>query len=159
MGPGAHISGQITGEGSVPLNDAQITVYDSNGQYVAQTSTDAAGNYTINAGLATGSYRLKFNAYSYLDEYYNHKPTLETADALTVTAPAVLTGVNATLARGGTISGRVTSAATGLPLANISVSASGADGSGYSYTDAGGNYTIVGLGSGSYSVKATPTLQ
>ncbi|MEP7190250.1 MAG: carboxypeptidase regulatory-like domain-containing protein, partial [Roseiflexaceae bacterium] len=50
-----------------------------------------------------------------------------------------------------------TSAASGLPLANISVSASGAGGSGYDYTDASGNYTIVGLGSGSYSVKATPT--
>jgi len=47
-----------------------------------------------------------------------------------VTAPAVLTGVNATLARGGTISGHVTSAATGLPLPNIYISASGGDDSG-----------------------------
>src|SRR3954464_16035547 len=45
MDPGAHISGQVTGEGSGPLNGAQIVVYDSSGQYAAQTSTDAAGNY------------------------------------------------------------------------------------------------------------------
>jgi 5-hydroxyisourate hydrolase-like protein (transthyretin family) len=154
MDPGAHISGQVTGEGSGPLNGAQIVAYDSSGQYVAQAYTDVSGNYTINTGLATGSYRLQFTAHGYLSEYYNHKSTLAAATPLAVTAPSTLTGVNATLARGGTITGRVTSAATGLPLINMSVSANGAGGSGYGYTDASGNYTIVGLGSGSYALKA-----
>ena len=153
---GARFSGQVTGEGAGPLQSAQVSVYDSGGQYIASAYTDAAGNYTTNPGLATGSYRLKFEAYSYLSEYYNHKPSLATATALAVTAPALTAGINATLANGGKISGRVTSAASGLPLSNISVSASGADDSGNDYTDASGNYTIIGLSSGSYSVEAAP---
>jgi len=156
MALGARFSGQVTGEGSGPLSSAQVSVYDSSGQQVASAYTDVAGNYTTSPGLATGSYRLSFNAYSYLDEYYNDKPSLQTADVLVITAPAVTSGVNATLAKGGKISGRVTAAATGLPLSNISVSASGAGGSGNDYTDASGNYTIIGLGSGSYSVEAAP---
>ncbi len=153
---GARFSGQVVAEGGGPIQSAQVSIYDSSGQYVGGAYTDAAGNYTTNPGLATGSYRLKFTAYSQLSEYYNHKPSLETATALAVTAPALLSGVNATLANGGKISGRVTNANTGLPLINMAVSASGAGGSGYGYTDAGGNYTIVGLGSGSYTVKAAP---
>ena len=50
-------------------------------------------------------------------------PSLETATALAVTAPALLSGVNATLANGGKISGRVTNANTVLPLINMAVAA------------------------------------
>jgi 5-hydroxyisourate hydrolase-like protein (transthyretin family) len=153
---GARFSGQVVGDGSGPLQSAQINVYDSSGQYVAGAYTDAAGNYTTSPGLATGSYRISFEAYSYLSEYYDDMPSLDTATALAVTSPAVMSGVNATLANGGKISGHVTSATTGLPLVNMSVSASGTGGSGTGYTDAGGNYTIVGLDSGSYSVEAAP---
>jgi 5-hydroxyisourate hydrolase-like protein (transthyretin family) len=153
---GARFSGQVVGEGAGPLQSAQVSVYDSGGQYVAGAYTDVAGNYTTNPGLATGSYRLSFESYSYLSEYYDDKPSLDTANVLAVTAPALMNGVNATLANGGKISGRVTSAATGLPLVNMSVSASGAGGSGTDYTDASGDYTIVGLGSGSYTVEAAP---
>ena len=56
------------------------------------------------------------NADGFPSEYYNDKPSLETADVLTVTAPVVQSGVNVTLARGGQISGTVINDATGLPL-------------------------------------------
>jgi hypothetical protein len=52
---GARFSGQVLGDGSGPLQSAQISVYDSSGQYVAGAYTDAAGNYTTSPGLATGS--------------------------------------------------------------------------------------------------------
>jgi 5-hydroxyisourate hydrolase-like protein (transthyretin family) len=157
LGLGAQFSGQVVGEGSGPLQSLRVNVYDSSGQSVAGAYTDAAGNYTTSPGLLSGSYRIGFDGSgSYLGEYYNDKPSLEAADALAVTAPAVRTGVDATLARGGQISGRVTDAGTGLPLVSVSVSASGRNGSGYAYTDASGNYTIDGLGSGSYQVVATP---
>lgn len=155
---GAQFSGNVTGAGGGPLQSVQVIVYDATGQYAASAYTDAAGNYTTTPGLPNGSYRIKFEqAYGYLDSYYNNKPSLETADPLVVTAPGVRTGVNATLARGGEIVGKVTNSVSGLPLANISVNAQGKDGSGYSYTDASGIYTITGLLSDSYSVRAYPT--
>jgi 5-hydroxyisourate hydrolase-like protein (transthyretin family) len=153
---GARISGQVLGAGGVPLQSVQVVVYDSDGQYAANTYTDAAGNYTT-SGLASGSYRIKFQGTSgYLDEYYNDKPSLDAATPLAVTAPAVLSGVNATLARGGGISGRVIEAVTNLPLGSMYVYASGENGSDYAYTDASGNYTLDGLPSGSYDVVAGP---
>src|SRR5262245_37429466 len=44
--PGARFSGQVVGEGSGPIQSAQVVVRDSQGEYVAGAYTDAAGNYT-----------------------------------------------------------------------------------------------------------------
>jgi 5-hydroxyisourate hydrolase-like protein (transthyretin family) len=155
LDPGARFSGQVTGDGSGPIQSAQVIVYDSQGQYAAQAYTDAAGNYTTSPGLPSGGYRLYIKAYGFPSEYYNDKSSLEAADVLTVTAPTVQTGVNVTLAVGGQISGKVTNASTGLPLGGIYVSASGADDDNrYDISDSNGDYTIKGLVGGSYSVSA-----
>ena len=153
---GARFSGQVTGEGSGPLQSAQVIVYDSQGRYAASAYTDAAGNYTTGPGLPSGSYRLYIKAYGFPSEYYNNKSSLETADVLTVTAPTLQTGVNITLARGGQISGRVTNGTTGLPLGGMYVNVSGANDDGYDITDSNGDYTIRGLAGGSYTVRAGP---
>jgi protocatechuate 3,4-dioxygenase beta subunit len=154
---GARFSGQVNGAGAGPLQSVRVQVYDSAGQIVARAITDAGGNYTTSPGLPSGSYRLGFEgAGGYLGRYYSDKPSLDTADALTVASPSVRGGTNITLPRGGSISGRVTSAATGLPLSGMTVSVSGPGGGGYDFTDAGGNYTVDGLESGSYTLRAEP---
>jgi hypothetical protein len=155
---GARISGTVVGLGGGALQSINVSVYDGDGRRVASAFTDAAGNYTTSPGLPSGTYRVEFaGGLGYLGHYYNGAATLEAATPLVVTAPSLRTGINATLAPGGKISGTVTSAATGLPLAGISVSASGEGGSDFDFTDAGGNYELIGLGSGSYTVSAGPS--
>ena len=68
---------------------------------------------------------------------------------------SVVQGIDAKLPVGGEITGQVTSASTGDPLPNVSVSASGASGAGYgtASTDANGDYTIVGLPTDNYYVS------
>lgn len=155
---GARIRGLVTGNGGAGLSSVRVDVFNASGQQVAGGYTDATGVYTTSPGLPSGAYRLSYNqAYGYASEYYTNAPDLSTATALTLTAPALLDGIDAQLEVGGSITGVVTSAATGLPLPSISVYASGNAGYAYDYTDSNGEYALVGLGSGTYSVSASPT--
>jgi len=66
-----------------------------------------------------------------------------------------VSGIDAVLEKGGQIEGRVTDAATSLPLAEVEACAQEAIGAavvGCSHTDANGEYTIPGLAPGSYEV-------
>ncbi|HMQ29603.1 MAG TPA: carboxypeptidase regulatory-like domain-containing protein [Chloroflexaceae bacterium] len=155
---GARFSGNVAGLGGGVLAGIAVTVYDASGERVASAFTDAAGDYTTRPGLPSGTYRIGFGGGSgFLAGYYSGAATLEAATPLTVSAPTVRGGINGTLAPGGRISGTVTSAATGLPLAGIAVSASGPGGSDFDYTDASGDYELAGLGSGGYTVSAAPS--
>ena len=162
---GGQITGQVTAaDGGALLEDVEVNVYDSNGNWKASVSTNASGIYTT-TGLTTGSYRLLFStqdafgaARDYIDEYYNDKSSLAAATAIPVTAPNVVTGINAVLARGGKISGRVTASDTGGPLSGIKVGAYDATDKEvrYDYTDSSGDYVITGLPSGNYRVRFYP---
>lgn len=125
----------------------------------AVTASNGGGEYTI-VGLASGSYKVQFfGGYelntNYLPQYFNGKLTLSAATAVGVTAGATTSGVNAALAPGGEIAGVVTNTAH-ASIADVSVCA-GATGSGFSgncaETNAAGEYTIVGLASGSYTIS------
>jgi 5-hydroxyisourate hydrolase-like protein (transthyretin family) len=152
---GGQITGQVTAaDGGAPLPYVSISVYDSNGVQAGSGSTNASGVYTT-TGLATGSYRLYFSTGDYIGKYYNDKASLATADPVNVTAPNLVSGINAVLARGGKISGRVTAADTGAPLSGVLVGAYDSNGTEvqYDYTDSCGNYTITGLPTGNYRVR------
>jgi hypothetical protein len=86
------------------------------------TAGNSGGNYTI-TGLPSGSYTVSFyteyEGGNYLDQFFNGKSQFAEANAVTVTAPNVTGGINAELHPGGQITGRVTAAATHLPLASI----------------------------------------
>jgi hypothetical protein len=83
--------------------------------YGAGVVTAADGTYSTN-GLAAGAYQVLFgDPYCPFNDafapiWYNHKPSQSTADAVTVTAGATTSGINATLLPGGlgAISGTVT---------------------------------------------------
>jgi hypothetical protein len=159
---GGQITGQVTAaDGGAPLQDVSISVYDSNGSWRGSATTSASGVYTT-PGLTTGNFRVKFGTQSasgvtedYIDEYYNDKSSLATADAVPVTAPNLTSGINAVLARGGEISGQVTAGDTGGPLSGIQVSAYDSSGREVRYdsTDSLGNYSISGLPTGNYRVR------
>ena len=163
---GGSISGHVTNSSGDPLANVSVS---------AQTlpccsgpsgfaSTDAAGNYKIN-GLPTGNYQVQFTpsfggSSGLLGEYYNNTTTAAQANPVAVVAGADTPAINASLEQGGSISGHVTNS-NGDPLAGVNVSAQtvpccgGPIGPGGVLTDAAGNYTIIGLATGSYQVQFT----
>ena len=139
-----------------------VYVYNSAGAVVTIATSDAAGVYTA-TGLPAGTYYLgTHNDLGFVDEHYNNLPcyggscpSITTASAVTVTAGVATTGIDIALAPGGGLSGTVTDAGSGAPLAGISVfaySASNIQLAGDT-TDASGHYSISPLPAGAYYVK------
>lgn len=148
---GGQISGQVTADDTgLPLEYVSIAIYDSDGRTVDYAYPESDGSY-ITAGLVSGSYRLRFDPYylseAYMREYYNDKTTFGTADPITLTAPALVSGIDAALALGGQITGVVTAESTGLPLEDVYVVAYQASGGSAAsdYTEVNGEYALMGL--------------
>ena len=149
---GASVSGTIT----VP------TGYSPDNLSVSLTRTDAARAYSLNGfvepdgsfkivGLYAGDYKLEFlgNASGLLD------PNGRAGKAISVAAGQDLSGLNTTMVKGATISGKV-SVPVGADLTSARVLAMGEDGTtfgGSSQPDADGNYEINGLAPGTYKVN------
>jgi len=134
------------GQSYVPVPGADVYASGDNGGGFAVA--DAQGNYDINNYLGTGNYSETASAPGFIDQ---------TIGNVAVTAGAETTGVDIYLSVSGGISGTVTSAVTGAPLANVLVyayNATGEDNSGgYAITDSNGNYQIIqNLPSGTYNV-------
>lgn len=123
------------------------------------TAVNVGGEYTIVA-LSSGSYKISFGTGSevglnYLPQYYNNQPSLSTATAVAVTAPNAIGNIDAVLQAGGEISGKVTAAVGGAVLAKVEVCASlGETLEKCATTNSAGEYTIVGLRSGTYTVTS-----
>ncbi|MGZ6711199.1 MAG: carboxypeptidase regulatory-like domain-containing protein [Solirubrobacteraceae bacterium] len=155
--PAGQISGTVTNAvtGAPVANECVSASSTNNGSGFA--TTDALGHYTLSR-LAAGSYTVGFQTCgggNYLPQYYNGKPSPATADPVTVTAGSTTSGIDAALQPGGRITGTVTDAVTGSPVANECVSASGQNSSAGALTDASGHYTLTGLGTGDYTVRFT----
>jgi 5-hydroxyisourate hydrolase-like protein (transthyretin family) len=114
------------------------------------TTTTADGTYTLE-GLVAGDYLLAFidcDTDMYAGSFYNDAQTSDNAQTITLTAAQVRSGIDASLAVGGSLSGTVTDADTGLPIENICVAAASANYTFVSNTEtaADGAYTLTGLG-------------
>ncbi|MGB4809897.1 MAG: carboxypeptidase-like regulatory domain-containing protein [Candidatus Phosphoribacter baldrii] len=150
------ITGTVTG-GGYPLSDVGVTAYDSaSRRYWAQTAAD--GTYSL--GLRPGAYTLCFhgggarptNPSGYINECYNNVvwPDLgydPPAGTTPVTVTTSIVTVNADLAVGGVIKGKVTdSAATPNPLAFVNVTAySNGLPAAWGTSTWDGSYTLTGL--------------
>lgn len=159
------ITGTIREEGTLaPLVGIDLDCYDSLDQRVDITTVSAAdGTYTIGP-MAPGVYHLRADAtlaQGYLLQYYNLKPTLSTADAITVTGGVVTSGVDFTLGKAGWIEGTVV-AAGGVPLEGIDLDVyNAADGVRIPFgtaTKADGTYLIGPIPIGSYKMRCDPTV-
>ncbi len=168
-----HITGIVTGpDGSSPLEDIYVTVYhwydDGEGsgfwRSLASTYTNSNGGYSL-GGIAAGTYRVGFQDYdnNYLTEYYNNASTVTSANDITVAASVTVSGIHASLAAAGRITGTVTGPDGSSPLEGIQVRAyqwyDYGGGSGYwdysitSYTGTDGSYSLSGLDAGSYRLR------
>ena len=153
------ITGSVTNSVGTPISGVSVDIYDTGFDYEPThfAITNANGEYTIE-GLQEGQYRVGFfpENSTYLSQYYSGQSSLSGASPVLVTAEATTAGINATLIEGGKISGVITDAYSHARLAKIGVTAvsPGAGGGfGSSETNANGEYTIVGLPTGSYKVN------
>jgi uncharacterized protein YegP (UPF0339 family) len=124
----------------------------------SEAVTSPAGRYTI-VQLAPGRYRVEFmacNGRNLASAWYRNKTRQSAANPVTVRTRVTTAGINAILSTGGTISGVVTSKATGSPAAGVCVSAVSGGSGGLATTGKTGRYSIDALNTGTYTVEYIP---
>ena len=141
------VTGVITGQTGELLRYAYAQAFDSSGTMKASTYTFADGTYRLRGISATGNYRIRFRPPNYNGhavEWYNDKNWSGVADTVSVVIGEETANINAQLGDGGTISGTVTDTASGLPIANVTVSARDEADIAFSngVTNTNGQYTI-----------------
>jgi hypothetical protein len=156
-----HITGTVRNASAVPVQSVTVTAWTARGSgwdYVTVDSTDGGGSYDL-SGLDTGTYRVEFShdLGTYIDQWYAGKPTVETATDIAVVDGVTTSGVNATLATAGHITGTVRNT-VGTGLVGIHVKAFRRVGSLWlqertGTTVAGGAYDVGGLPAGTYRVS------
>ncbi len=163
--PGGQITGTVTNAvGGAPLPNIFVAINDAFGNFVGGDNTNASGVYTTGAVPAGIYYANIVNTPGFLNQMYNNLPCAAfcpgtAGTPIAVAVNATTGGINFVLtptASSGAISGTVTSAASGLPVAAFQVqvllASNGANVASIN-TDAAGLYTVTGLAPGSYYVR------
>jgi len=153
----ANLSGVVTDSGTgAGLSGVSVQAYDAaTGSPRGYGYTDLSGAYQI-AGLPGGSYKLRFNASNYVEQWYSGMSDRAAATSVVLSAPGVTGALNVAMVKGGSISGTVTDQDTGVGIPNVYVYAyNQATGNsvGYGSTDNAGVYTVSGLPAGSYKLS------
>jgi PKD domain/Carboxypeptidase regulatory-like domain len=161
MVSGGEIVGKVTnasskaGLGGIEVCPQKATGESSSAQCV---TSSAGGEYKL-VGLAGGEYRVEFYSQTganFVTQYYDAKLSDGEANLVSVTAGSVTPEINAAIVVGGKITGKVTDASTKDAVANIQICAQPTSG-GYEQrcgtTNAGGEYTVIGLATGQYRVE------
>jgi hypothetical protein len=154
---GGSISGIVTGPGGKPANGTCVEAQNLTGQFFSDLFfTIKGGHYSIN-GLSSGRYALTFSA------CYTNSPNLASItlpSQIRITAPQPVTGLDFSLAAGGTIRGTVTgqsspsSPAGPQNRACVVALPTNPDGSEQIvFTDPAGQYRLDGLAAGTYRVE------
>jgi len=160
LSPGGIISGRVTDTGGNGIADVSVRVLEAyTGTSVVNKVTDGNGNYTLQ-GLIGGNYHIFFNTdntqVSYVPEYYDNKQGLRSAEIIAITPGQTIPGVDAVLAAGASISGRITDASSGNPVPDIdiyAITSSDTTAGCYSYTDENGDYILKGLPTGNFKIN------
>ena len=158
LDPAGTISGIVTDQSTgEPIANANVWADDFDGEGGGNgTRTKSDGTYVIDS-LPTGTYRVAAEKDGYVREYWQDTPGHDSSTPVVVTAGSEAGGIDFTLEVGGSISGVVTDQATGQPIANVDVWADTYDccgGGGGTRSRPDGTYTIDGLATGSYRVRA-----
>jgi hypothetical protein len=158
---GGTIEGKVLNADAQPVEGATVSVFMGAHEFedfAGEVQTGANGEYSV-VGLATGTYRVEINppfGADLVPQFYANETSFADATPVAVKVEEKAK-VNVTLQIGGEISGRVTDSVTHNPVANAFVLASNAGGfelfDGSGFTNSNGEYTIVGLGSGSYNLE------
>jgi hypothetical protein len=142
---------------SGPISGVSVSVYNSVGSYVTSASTNSAGVYTATVS-AVGTYYLRTGStLQYLAGVYRGItcgmtcPAVTTGTAVGAIAGATTPGIDFDLVKGGTVSGTVTIAGTGIALPNVLVRLYDNSANSIStYTGTSGTYTMSAVPAGTY---------
>jgi hypothetical protein len=159
------LTGTITDAGGGPVGGVSVIVTGSNGIAAGQAITAADGAYSV-AGLATGSYTVCFDpvggntgagGFGFAPQCWKNQAADGAPTPVAIAAGATLTGIDATLAPAGSISGTVQDSGS-HPIAGVTVEVddTGGEPVDYATTDKSGNWTASGLDAGSYTVCFDP---
>lgn len=156
----AGISGHVTrASGGAAVAGAKVCAEEQGGEFEFECShTEADGSYQI-VGLDPGQYVVSFEAgesgLNLAPQYYNGFSVWQQAARVTVAAETVTPTIDAALVAGGTASGKVTAAATGLPIAEVEVCAwlGGQEFEGCTETTGNGSYELTRLPAGQYELE------
>jgi protocatechuate 3,4-dioxygenase beta subunit len=111
--PGAWVSAwPAWSDTTVPAG----TTADASGPWGGSVAADSTGRYVL-SGLQSGSYFVFAEAAGFLPTFYGQAQDPSSAAPVTVSAPDATTGIDIQLVRGGSMSGTVRDAKTGLPVA------------------------------------------
>jgi len=160
---GSSISGTIKDESGNPIPYGSAYATKAGELYGVSGFADASGSYTI-PGLTAGDYTVSFDASgagSYAAGWWNGATTPSAASPIHVGDQEQVTGIDAALGAGATISGTVTGLiadGTSFPAANATITAVRPDGSQASqvYGNLDGTYTIGNLPAGTYFLEIDP---
>ncbi len=155
---GGWITGVVTNASTTkPIEGVEVCAFSKHNFREHCASTNSGGEYKI-AALASGEYVVAFDGLTlnYVLQYYNGEASFSQANEVAVAAKAGTPHINAQLAEGGEIKGRVTSVATSAAIEGILVCAftegSEKEVESCARTSVNGEYTIAGLPGGQYEV-------
>jgi len=158
------ISGTVTNSADQPVSGVEVSITSLTTGYDYYATSASDGTYMA-GGLPTGTYDVQFlpvTGQNYVYQYYPDKSNSAAAQAVSVTTGQTTPNINASLATGAAISGKVTAAATGAPVSGATIYVRDLNGNypGYvansqSTTDSNGSWSVVGLPTGTYQVQFT----
>lgn len=158
-----EVTGRVTTEDTgEPVAGVWVSIWNSEG-FSASAYTDGNGRYVL-SGVPEGSHHLQFfpvdeNPHNLVREYWGDSYGFGGAELLDVPWAGGRTGINAALATGGSLSGQITRASDGSPVAGAAVRAAfdgyeqGVD------ADGDGRYELRGVPSGLNAVNVQAPLQ
>ena len=155
---GGRISGTVTTFDERPRSSTPRSAFRSGEQrWRGSADTDAAGAYQANL-VPPGTYYLRASRFGYVSTRYEGIPCATSCDPpagtpVKVAEDQLTAHIDFALRAGGRISGKVTDAATGHPIADVTVSASSASSGASATTGADGTYVVDGLLPGQFRVK------
>ncbi len=157
---GGSISGTVFEPGGIiPIADIWVNAFSElNNAWLSGVTTDSSGNYVL-GGVPEGPHRVEFRDHSgsFASEFYDNKIQWGSANLISITGTEEVTGINAVLELTGSISGTVLAPDGVTPVEGLGIEArdpttndwiAGAN------TDAAGNYTVIGLRTGNYKIRA-----
>ncbi|MEV6876359.1 MFS transporter [Amycolatopsis sp. NPDC051128] len=143
---GVPVTGHVRRQDGSHVAGAALTLIDQRGRQVARATGAADGSYSV-PSQGPGAYVLIVAA-------NGHQP--QASSVVISNGPAT---IDVTLTGSGELTGTVKAAATGEPLANVTVTLTDGRGevNGAFITTADGTYAFVGVGAGAYTLVASGT--
>jgi hypothetical protein len=163
--PGGGIAGTVTvRDDGLPLSGARVSIFNSANQPVTEMLTNDAGVWSTGVGLPVGRYYASFSAAGYVPKAYNNitcvSCPINSTTQIVVAAGAITSGIDAALAEGGRLAGRITDT-NNAPVEGVLVTVfdkkSGTP-VGSATSGANGNYAVLGLPSGTVTARTSNML-